>query len=178
MIRSGAPYVWPNTIRLAFVFSMVAMLPACKPASSTNPPASSVKWIDPGKVAPGPVRTSLTTAQVERVARLQQTFQDVDASPLPTWVEDFQRDADPAREIRIYEGMANAYLAYCTGRQLTQDAKRDVYQIVLLRSGAPEQEALAHVKLKVLSVADAKDVLRNYTAPSLQISVSATLPLL
>src|SRR4051812_35022903 len=98
-----------NGISQVMVVSMMVVLSSCKPESRTNPRASSsVKWTDPGTLVPGPVRTSLSTEQVERVAKLQQTFQDVDANPL-------------------------------------------------LKSGAPDEEVIAHVKLKVLSIADAKD---------------------
>jgi len=108
---------------------------------------------------------------MERVKALQQTFAEVDPSPLPKWVEDFKRDRDPDRELRIYEGMADAYRAYCHGRSLSPRAKADVYQVVLLRSGAPDAEILPRLKLEELSIADAKDVLRMYTVPGEPLTV-------
>ena len=92
--------------------------------------------------------------------------------PLEKWIDDFKRDRDPNREIRIYEGMAEAYTAYCSGRNLTLRAKQDVYQIVLLRSGAPDAEVLRRLKLKALSVDDAKEVLSLYRAPPAPITIS------
>jgi hypothetical protein len=61
--------------------------------------------------------------------------------------------------------MADAYTAYASARNLSAAAKDDLYQIVLPRSGAPDSEVLAHVKLKVLSVNDAKEVLKSYKMP-------------
>jgi hypothetical protein len=107
----------------------------------------------------------LTAIQLERVKALQQTFAEVDTSPLPRWIDDFKRDQDPDRELRTYERMADAYRAYCRGRSLSPRAKADVYLVVLLRSGAPDEEVLPRLKLQELTIADAKDILRLYKAP-------------
>jgi hypothetical protein len=112
---------------------------------------------------------------MERIRKLQQTFSEVDPMPLEKWVDDFKRDKDPDREIRIYEGMAEAYTAYCSGRQLTLQAKQDVHQVVLLRSGAPDAQVLPQLTLKVLSVDDAKEILKLYKVPPAPITVS-TVP--
>src|SRR5262245_17247039 len=73
---------------------------------SAKPAPSQVQWVDPAKLQPGPVRhEQLSADQLERIKKLQQTFREVDAMPLEKWVDDFKRDADPDREIRIYEGM-------------------------------------------------------------------------
>lgn len=56
---------------------------------------------------------------MERINALQQTFAEVDPTPLAKWVEDFKRDVDPERELRIYEAMAQAYRAYCQGKNLS-----------------------------------------------------------
>jgi len=134
--------------------------------------ATRVQWIDPAKLVPSPTQhQSLTAAQMERVERLQRTFAEVDPTPLAKWVEDFKRDRDPDRELRIYEGMADAYRAYCNGRKLSPRAKTDVYRVVLLRSGAPEAEVLPRLKLEELTVAEAKEVLRLYKEPSAPITV-------
>jgi hypothetical protein len=111
---------------------------------------------------------------MERVKRLQETFAGVDASPLDKWVEDFKRDRDPDHELRIYEGMADAYRAYCNGRKLSSRAKADVYQVVLLRSGAPDAEVLPRLKLSELSVADAKELLGLYKEPPAPVTVTSS----
>jgi hypothetical protein len=109
---------------------------------------------------------------MERLKKLQETFAEVDPSPLEKWVDDFKRDQDPEREIRIQEAMATAYSAYCSGRSLTLAAKRDVYQVVLLRSGAADAEVLSHIKLSTLSLDDAKAVLKLYPMAPAPITVS------
>lgn len=115
--------------------------------------------------------SALTQQQEARIKRLQETFIDVDPTPLEKWREDFSRDRDPERELRIYEGMAEAYRSYCEGKDLTQAAKSDVYQVVLLRSGAPEAEVLPRLKLTVLSLEDAKAILKGYRVQAAPIVV-------
>ena len=110
---------------LIALFTCAACLFACNEAKQP----SRQPWIDPASARPGPLQhEQLTSAQIERIEKVQQTFSEVDPSRLDKWVEDFKRDRDPEREIRIYEGMADAYAAYCAGRTLTLPAKNDVYQ--------------------------------------------------
>ena len=110
---------------------------------------------------------------MKRIKALQQTFQDVDSSPLDKWVDDFKRDHDPEREIRIYEGMAEAYRSYCSGKTLTQSAKQDVYQVVLLRSGAPDSDVLPRLNLSVLQTQDAREILKGYKRAPAPVLVTA-----
>src|SRR5438874_4185177 len=154
--------------RLAWVAFLLALSGAasCRHAAPPEPADSSnakTKWLDPSSVHPSPIQHErLTAPQMKRIKRLQETFHDVDPSPAEKWVEDFKRDRDPEREIRIFEGMAQPYRAYCSQRKLTLDAKKDVYQVVLLRSGAPDSEVLPHLQLKALSIDDAKNILKQY----------------
>lgn len=107
-------------------------------------------WVDPAQLIPGPVVSTLTQEQEARIKRLQETFIDVDPTPLEKWREDFSRDRDPESELRIYEGMAEAYRSYCEGRDLTQ---------------------LPRLKLTVLSLDDARVILKGYRVPPTPIVV-------
>lgn len=157
-----------DTVRFT-VLACATVLCACRssnPSESRGASSSETQWIDPAKLQPGPVQhDQLTREQIERIKKLSQVFSEVDPTPPSKWIDDFKRDRDPERELRIYESMAAAYSAYCTGRNLTPEGKREVYQVVLLRSGAPDDEVLKRVQLKVLTVADAKDILALYQAP-------------
>jgi hypothetical protein len=128
-----------------------------------NNSTSQTQWVSPNKLQPGTLQhAQLNTAQMRRIKTLHQTFQEVDPSSFDQWVQDFKRDQDPEREIRLYEGMAEAYRSYCSGKNLTLSAKQDVYQVVLLRSGAPDKEVLPRLNLKTLTVEDAKEILKHY----------------
>ena len=126
---------------------------------------AKTNWVDPNKLEPGPIRhASLTEEQMTRVRHVQKTFSQVDSSPIEKWVEDFQRDANPDRELSLWETMANAYETYTSSKNLGLDAKKEVFQVVLLRSGAPDEEVLKHLKLKVLTEKDAKEIMADFTA--------------
>lgn len=104
---------------------------------------------------------------MERIKKLQQAFSEVDPTPIEKWVDDFKRDLNPDRELSVWEGMATAYTAFTKGKTLSADAKKDVFQVVLLRSGAPETEVLKNLSLKVLAEADAKEIMSRFsTAPA------------
>src|SRR5947207_3052095 len=94
---------------------------------------------------------SLTEDQLSRIQRLRITFSEADPSPLEKWIEDFKRDANPESEIRHWEGMATVYQNFIAGKNLSLDAKKDVYRVLLLRSGGTEAEVLPQLKLKVLT---------------------------
>lgn len=122
---------------------------------STSVPATSLQ--------PGPIQhTQLTEKQLERIRKLHQSFVDVDNSSLETWIDNFKRDTNPDNEIAIWERVAAAYTKYCSQRQLTVEAKKEVHSILLLRSMTPESEVLSQIKLAVLTTEDAKEVLKLY----------------
>lgn len=124
----------------------------------------------------GPIRhDSLPAEQVARLTRLQQIFAEVDPTPLAGWIDDFRRDQHPEREIAIYEAMARAYTGYCQGRDLDVAAKREVFSVVLTRSGAPDEEVLERLtqgELHTLTRDDVKAILALYDAPPAPITVT------
>ena len=124
---------------------------------------ASSQWIDPAKISQGPiVHAKLSEEQLARISRLQKTFAEVDPTPLEKWIEDFSRDQDPDREIKIWEGMAQPFEAFTAKHTLTPQGKKEAFQVVMLRSGASESETLSHLKLQVLTEADAKEILAAY----------------
>ena len=115
-------------------------------------------------------------AQVERLRELRQTFKEVDSSSLEKWIDDFRRDADPDREIAIWEAMAQAYRTYSSQRQLSPAGKADLFGLLLMRSGGSDSFVLSNMHLSVLSTADAKDILRLYQAVPAPIQVIRSRP--
>ena len=130
--------------------------------------------MDPKKVEPGPIRhTNLTEEQMSRVQRVQKIFNEVDPSPLEKWVEDFKRDVNPDRELAIWEEMATAYETFTSSRSLTPDGKKEVFQVVLMRSAAADEEALKHLELKVLTEKDARAIMALFTTKPQPIRVTS-----
>ena len=76
------------------------------------------------------------------------TFADVDGTPLEKWIDDFKRDRDPEGSIRIWEDMQVAYKRYLDGRDLSLEARKEVYKVVLFRSMASEQDVLSRIEFR------------------------------
>lgn len=167
------PHFMKRTLHLLSVLALMIIFGAfigCGRSDISGEPKT--QWVDPHKLEPGPIRNaSLSPTQMERVQRLQKVFSDVDPSPVDKWVDDFKRDANPESEIAIYESMATAFEGFTTNKNLSLDAKNDVYQVVLLRSAAPEEEVLKHLKLKILTEENAKEIMSLYTAKPEPIKV-------
>ncbi|MBC7933526.1 MAG: hypothetical protein H7Z38_23445 [Rubrivivax sp.] len=104
----------------------------------------------------------LSEEQLNRIKKLHKTFAEVDKSSLETWINNFKRDANPDSEIAIWERVAKSYTDYCSQRELTAEAKDDVFQVLLLRSMSSDEEAVKTLKLKVLSADEARKIMREY----------------
>jgi hypothetical protein len=99
---------------------------------------------------------------MERIHKLRGALAEVERSPIEKWVDNFKRDADPDRELAVWEKIADGYTRYCSKRPLSIEAKEDVFQLLLLRSMASEQEVVNRIKLKILTVDEAKETLKEF----------------
>src|SRR5262245_60235642 len=112
---------------------------------------------------PGTIKhQGLSPNQMERIYKLRDTLAEVEHSSIEKWVDNFKRDANPDKELAIWERIAAGYTRYCSKRLLSIEAKKDVFQLLLLRSMASEQEVLNHIKLKTLTVDEAKETLKEF----------------
>lgn len=156
------------TLRRVFLIGICASFVACERGPQGQPTAKpndggKVEWIDPNLIQPGPIqRDTLSDEQMSRIRTLQGVFVEVDGQTVEQWADNFKRDGDPDKELRIWERMAKAYRTYCDGKQLSAAAKMDVYRVVLLRSMASEQDVLERVKLNELSRDDAILVMKGF----------------
>ena len=131
-----------------------------------------VVMMDPKNINPGPViHDSLTAEQMEKVKRIQKTFEEVYTATLEETVTDFKRDQNPDKEIAIWLNMASAYEKY-TNKYPRADSvkKQEAFQLILLRSMMPDQEAVKEAKLKVLSKEEINELLHNYNAEAAPIT--------
>jgi hypothetical protein len=165
--------------QICFV-ALVAVTCACRSPERSQPGetrSTGTQWSDPSTIRPGPIQHhQLSTGQLKRITKLHDTFREVDPTPLEKWLDDFKRDQHPDREIQIYEGMAEAYTAYCASRNLSIDAKREAYQVVLLRSGTPDEEVMKRVDPKVLTRKNVAEILALYKVPPTPVVVAPAPP--
>lgn len=147
------------------------MLP-CLALASCKPKGGTVQQVDPSTIRQGPILHELSPAQVARITKLQETFREVDHTPLAEWLEDFSRDENPDREIGIWEGMAGPYVNYVEKHQPSGAARKEIFSVLLQRSGSPEEAVLQRHKRITLTEAEMKELLGLYTAPPQPIRVS------
>lgn len=151
------------------LFSVIILIVGC---DRSKPTESKTTWIDPKELKPGPIQhAKLSDDQMKRIERVQNIFNEVDPSPLDKWVEDFRRDINPENELKIWENMASVFATFTASRDLSLDAKKEVFQVVLMRSGAPDTEVTKHLKLKVLTEGDAKEVMALFAGQPEPIKV-------
>ena len=134
---------------------------ACAGRSESQRPQTqmvNVADLKPNKIQ----HEQLSEEQLRRIKKLHETFAEVDSSSLEKWIDNFKRDADPDSEIAIWERVADAYTNYCSKRQLTLEAKGDVFQALVLRSMTSDEEAVKTLKLKILSADEVRKIMREY----------------
>jgi hypothetical protein len=164
-------------IRSFFLFSFAVLSAACSRSPETSQETGTVKtdhgWINTNRLEAGELKhDTLSQAQMADIERLHSIFSEVDGADLASWVEDFKRDADPNREIAIWEAMAVAYEGYCEGKELDIKTKKEVYMLVLLRSSAEAGEVLKHIQLRFLSKQEALKVMDGYKMEAMPIRVN------
>jgi hypothetical protein len=119
----------------------------------------------PANLQPGPIRHAKLTDDLEaRVKKFEPVVAEVYHQTHEQWVEGFLRDVHPESEIAIWEAIAFAYQQFTETRSLTLDAKKEAFGLLLVRSSGDEEQTLAGAKLHHLSLADAHEVLRHYSA--------------
>jgi hypothetical protein len=120
-------------------------------------------------ISVGPVvHDSLSSDQLDKVMRIQKIFAEVYPVSLDETVTNFKRDLNPDKEIQIWLNMAAAYQEFISRNSAIDSSKKqDVFNLLLLRSMMPDEEAIKESKVKHLSDQEIAEVLRYYkSAPS------------
>ncbi len=121
------------------------------------------EWVDLKELRPGPIRhASLSDELLTKIRRIHSVFVEVDGTTLEERETLLQRDVHPEIEVATWERMADAFERFCGSRELSRDAIRDVYGLLLMHSMTSAAEALKRVERKVLSEEDAREVLAGF----------------
>ena len=112
----------------------------------------------------GPIRhVELPSELVERAEAVRISLQDVVKTPSGEWLEGFQRDKNPEREIAIWEAISEAMKAFQVAHpELSDEQLNESFGLLLLRSGESTEQVLEHVELKSLARSQAENLLSNY----------------
>jgi hypothetical protein len=128
--------------------------------------SDEVETVRLSKLQPGPIRhEQLSDEQLRRIRKIHQTFQEVYPISLEKTIENFKRDLDPEPEIVIWERIAEAYTAYLSRYKLSSKEKRAVFEVLLLRSSAPERYVLKNLKTTLFSKEKVKEIMSYYHGP-------------
>ena len=63
-------------------------------------------WVHPDSLKPGDIKTTLTREQIRRVKAFRIILRDLVDTSLDEMVQDFSRDQNPEKEIRVFEKIA------------------------------------------------------------------------
>src|SRR5687768_16084111 len=93
----------------------------------------AAKLADTAPPQSGPIKHSeLSPRQMERIHKLRGALADVERSPIEKWVDNFKRDANPDKELAVWERIVDSYMRYCARKPLSREAKEDVFRLLLL----------------------------------------------
>jgi len=105
----------------------------------------------------------LSDKQISRITSFQEILKEVNTIPLEETIENFQRDVNPDKEIKIWEHIAKVYqIINEEHKELNIDKKTDIYNLLLYRSMMPKEEIFKQIKLKSLSIEEADKYLSYY----------------
>ncbi len=137
-----------------------------------QPEAPDIKPAAPQNIQPGPIRhASLSPEMDARIRRFEPVFAEVYPRSHDQWLDGFKHDANPEREVAIWEAMAVAYQTFTQKHTLTPDARKEAFGLLVARSAADEQTTLSGAKLSHLSHAEAEELVRLYSAAPKPVEV-------
>ncbi|MCI5192070.1 MAG: hypothetical protein D3919_10240 [Candidatus Electrothrix sp. AW5] len=119
----------------------------------------------------GPIRHSeLPASLIERIQKFEKTFAEVYPVTHQEWLDGFKRDANPEREIAIWEQMASVYTRFLKAGDFDAGVREEAFGLLLVRSGTTDVEPLFS-DLKHLTEDQARSLLSLYEAAPQPVTV-------
>jgi hypothetical protein len=132
----------------------------------------NIVTMDPNQIQMnGYVHEKLPEEMLKRIKVTTDTFEAVDGISFEKAVDLYKRDLDPEANLVIWEEMARVYNIFCKSRCETASERKEVYRALLLRSMFSNQEALARLQPKSLSVMEAQSIISQYKLAAKPIDV-------
>jgi hypothetical protein len=107
---------------------------------------------------------SLPPELVSRVEQLAQALPDAHPQSLAEWLDGFQRDANPAREIAIWEVIALANSSFAHQRVLSPEERQEALGLLLHISLGEQDSYILEQPLQLLTLDDRKQLLSDFSA--------------
>jgi hypothetical protein len=165
---------------ILYFFSIVIFLSSCYPSTNQNNNVQiidqnkNIQTVDPQEIQSGEIKhDTLSQEQIEKITRIQSTFEEVLPVSLEQTITNFKRDENVDSEIDIWLNMADAYENYLKSKQykLNLETKQEVFKLLLSRSMMSNNEAIKNVKPEMLSEKEAREVLQLYSANPVQLKI-------
>lgn len=114
--------------------------------------------------------SSLSAEFLARVQALKETFDEVYPKSYEDWVEGFEQDGAPARELFIWECMALTYQNFVTSQPWPMEAKEEALSVILRYSAGTSEEQLLKTKQKILHSVEILGLIDSFKAATEAIS--------
>lgn len=114
-------------------------------------------------LTPSPIGTSLLTQeQKHRITLINKVFAIVFPQRKKETIEDFSRDHNPDREIKIWEHMAKTFMKVSESPFIEHEFKREAFALLLMRSMKNTNDVLREIKLVSINEKQARCLLKAY----------------
>jgi hypothetical protein len=104
----------------------------------------------------------LSTDMLERLKVITDVFYEIDSISFEQAVAINEEDANPESNIAIFEEMVRVYKEFSDNRALSIHEKKEIYNVLLLRTFYGEEECVKRLELKGLPFEDALHLIRQY----------------
>lgn len=131
--------------------------------NSENP--DEIVYVDVNDVKKGPKRGHEFSEEFKDATRyVQQTLYEVDGSSFEEWMDDFDRDANPERELEIWVRIANTYEEIKKEYPNDLKIKDDIYRTLLFSSMGRDDFVLDQMGEATLPKKDIKQIIQRWRA--------------
>jgi hypothetical protein len=134
-------------------------------------PDGSIVWVDGRKAKPNtkPVHPPFDKSRRRVLRQLKKDLGDVWPDTLAQWEQDLRCEADPDREIRIWQWVAYQYKCLTSTKEASQAQKKDYFRLLLGWTFCKNvDEVLATGDLRGLTPDEAKQVLQGLIVTPLE----------
>lgn len=126
------------------------------------------------EIQPGPIRNEqLSSELIDRIRRLQSVFAEVYPLSHQEWLDGFQRDTAPEKEVALWEQMAAAYATFVEANDVGPAARKEAFGLLLIRSTTSDVDAELS-RLEHLTLDQGKSLVDLYEANPMPVTYQSS----
>ncbi len=125
--------------------------------------SSFEKYFEGSDVKPGPRHNYHFPKEVlDMVKKIELTFKKVHPLTFEEWIDGFDRDSNPEKEIALWLYMADVYKKIISKYPNKPDYNKEIYKVVLSCSIGDDQYVLSQIKSKILSKSEVISIIKEF----------------